>query len=112
MNSVALEQLFAGTPLPAGEATGLLIQPDSGWATGSELLGHLPADLAATTSGELMQPPERLIQQALTLIDWWHRINAYDHWRGRIPAFLVADRFAEGAWPCDFCERECEYELN
>jgi hypothetical protein len=105
MNSVALEQLLTGTQLPADEATCLHIQPGSGSATRREPLDHLTEEIVVTTSGEWLRPPE-------WLIDWWLQAKAYKHSRQRIPAFLVADSFAEGRGPCDFCERECEYELN
>jgi len=97
MSCLSIEQLYAlaQNQLPAGEAERIRLHLHIGCKVCRKQLDQLEKILAATTSHELLKPPDWLMHRAMSLFTW-NKTSAREDRLKRIPAILLVDTFAEG----------------
>ncbi|MBI3949917.1 MAG: hypothetical protein HY314_05630 [Acidobacteria bacterium] len=97
MNCISVEQLFALTQndLPAGEAERLRAHLGTGCIACRTQWNRLRKVLMAIASHNLLQVPDWLVQQAMSLFAW-HTTKPHESGLKQVPAILLVDSFTGG----------------
>jgi hypothetical protein len=96
MNCPPIDQLlaFAQNELPTDEAQDIRAHLEAGCELCREQLGQLQKVISVIKTRILIDPPDWLIYQAMTLFKWWQSKSRGSPVK-KIPALLVVDSFAE-----------------
>jgi hypothetical protein len=99
MGCVSIDEIFALSRdrLPLEEAERVRAHLGTGCSSCGKQMDQIEKILVIVSSDGFSNPPAWLIEQAVNLFDWWHRINPLPGSRQQVPAFLVFDSFDEPA---------------